>query len=782
MVTPFSLSQVRLLDGMFKERQDVHARYLMMIEPDRLLAPFRLQSGLPAKAERYGGWESRDISGHTLGHYLSALGFLFVITGDEHVQKWVNYIVGELRTCQDANGDGYVLPVPKGAFEELRAGKIEASPFALNGVWVPFYTQHKVLAGLRDAYRLTGNEQALAVGRRIADWLDGVLSNLDEEQIQQMLRTEHGGMNEVLADLSAAADDPRYLRMAARYFHHQGVLAPMLRGEDRLNGLHGNTQIPKVVGLAREYELTSEPTYHVAATSFWDHVVNDRSYATGGHGESEHFFPLEQFPQRLTPNTCETCNTYNMLKLTSHLFSWDPEARRMDFVERAMINHLAANLGREPGEFGYFLGLASVGVKAFSTPFDSWWCCVGTGLENPVRYGEQIYSHQSTPDSGTLWVNLYVASTLSWPEKGVQLKQETRFPEEETVRLVFTCEQPTTFAVQLRHPCWCEGPELKINGEPVATNSLPSSYASVVRRWKSGDTIEWHLPMKLRLEPLLHSDGETSAVMYGPTVLAAVVPDEPGVLNPARQRFSEHLNARGKTDAFAPLFVAADSADVLAHLCPTGQALVEFRSQGIVKPRDLTFVPFYRIYEEQYAVYFPLLTANDWAQREHDIRSDREVRRRLEAGTLDWITPGYQQPEVEHGLRAENSEIEDFADRKCRVARDGGWFSYEVAVDPAEPVVLIVTYWGGVWHERRFDLLLDGDTLAIQRLLTNKPGDFFDRVYDVPPELTRGKARVTLRFQSRPGDVAGGVFGVRTMRASAGPTESFESVIVYKEH
>jgi len=762
-VEPFPLSQIRLHEGIFKERQEVHARYLMMIEPDRMVAPFRVQAGLPSRAARYGGWESRDISGHSLGHYLSALCYLYASTSDECVRERINHIVDELAACQEANGDGYVLPVDKKAFEALREGKIDASPFALNGVWVPFYTQHKVMAGLRDAYRLVSNARALDVERKIADWLDGILSALDEVQIQLMLRTEHGGMNEVLADLGADTGEEHYLRMAAKYFHHATVLEPMLSGEDKLNGLHGNTQIPKVTGLAREYELTSSPRYRLAAESFWDNVVNRRSYSIGGHGESEHFFPPEQFPQRLTPNTCETCNTYNMLKLTGHLFSWEPRAAQMDFIERAMINHLAANIGRREGEFGYFLGLGSVGVKVFSTPFDAWWCCVGTGLENPPRYGEHIYYK----GPGALWVNLYAGSTLAWPEMGIELRQETRFPEEESVRLVFTCEKPAALALNLRHPYWCQDPKVKINGGPVEVQSLPSSYITLERTWKSGDVVELSLPMKLRMEALPHSDDQIFAVMYGPTVLAAIVPDEPGILNPASQRFSEHLNARGKTDVFPPMFVASRAEEVLAHLQPTGSSFAEFRSVGIIKPDDLTFVPFYRVYEEQYAVYFPLNTVEQWTRRETEIRTEHEARQRLEASTLDSITPGYQQPEVEHGLCSEGSEIEDFADRKCRLARDGGWFSYEVTTDPAEPVALIVTYWGGVWHLRIFDILIDGEKLVTQRLLTNRPGDFFDKVYNIPPALTVGRSKITVRFQSRPEDIAGGIFGLRLMRGSA---------------
>lgn len=696
-------------------------------------------------------------------------------TGDAELQERVHYVVAELAICQEANDDGYVLPVDKAAFNGVRAGKIDASPFALNGVWVPFYTLHKLLAGLRDAHRLAGSSEAMIVARKVADWLDGVLSSLTAEQIQEMLRTEHGGMNEVLADLSADTGDGSYLHMAARYFHHQAVLAPLLRGEDKLDGLHGNTQIPKIVGLACEAELGADPVYRKAAEFFWDRVVNHRSYATGGHGESEHFFPPEQFPQRLTPNTCETCNTYNLLKLTGHLFRHEPDAARMDFVERAMINHLLVNIGREPGEFGYFLGLGSVGVKVFSTPFDAWWCCVGTGMENPSRYGEQLYAH----DEHTLWVNLYAGSRLDWVEKGVLLEQETLFPDEDTVRISMLCDRPVRFTLKLRHPSWCESLEVFLNGKRLEVSSRPSSYFVIERGWQTGDTLVIHLPMTLRVEPLPHSAEKIGAFMFGPTLLAAIVPEEEGVPNPSKRRFNEHLDARGKTDAFPPHLVAASWDEVLRRMRPAGFA--SFRSDGVVKPADLDFVPFYRIHEEQYAVYVPLLTAADWADRENEIRAERKRQQTIEAGTIDTVAPGYQQPEVEHGLSCERSEIEDFADRKCRLARDGGWFSYNLKCDPIEPLSLVITYWGGVWHKRVFDVLLDGQQIATEELLTNRPGEFFDQVYPLPEALTANKPHVCVRFQSRPDDIAGGVFGITLMKRSVAP-EPYRQQFVFKDH
>jgi uncharacterized protein len=776
-VEPLPPSAFRLLAGPLKERQDVHARHLEAIEADRLLAPYRIQAGLEPRAERYGGWESRDISGHSLGHYLSALCHLHAATGTGWIRPRIEHIVAELAACQAANADGYVLPVDKGAFADIAQGRLAATPFSLNGVWVPFYTLHKVLAGLRDACRIVGVAGALEVARGVGEWLERTLATLTAGQIQDMLRCEHGGMNEVLADLAADTGEERFLMLAARCFHHEAVLAPMFRGEDRLDGLHGNTQIPKVIGLAREYELTGNPAYHRAATSFWDHVVNHRSYATGGHGESEHFFPPEQFPQRLTPNTCETCNTYNLLKLTRHLFAWEADAARMDFVERAMINHLAANIGRAPGEFGYFLGLGSVGVKVFSTPYDSWWCCVGTGLENPARYGEQIAC-----DSGeTLWLNLYFAASVDWARKGVRLELGTRFPEEDLVRITVACATPTRFTLKLRHPAWCAAPELTIDGKAVAIDSKPSSYFTIDREWRDGETIELRLPMTSRAEPLPHSNEKILALMHGPVLLAAIVPDEPGIENPAGKRFSEHLAARGKTDAFPPVLVAGSVEAVLAGLRPTGRAPLEFASDGVVKPCDLSFVPLYRIYEEQYAVYFPLLSVREWADREGGLRADAENQRRRDAATLDLVTPGYQQPEVDHAYAGENTDIEEFSNRKGRFASDGGWFSYTLRCNE-EPAALVLTYWGGVWHERAFDLLIDDHLLAEQRLLSNRPGDFFERVIAIPAGMTRGRDRITLRVVSRKGDTAGAVFGVRLVKAVEAASFDTEPKIVFKDH
>lgn len=759
---PFPLDRVRLLDGPFKERENANARYLLeIVEPDRLLAGFRAQAGLPEKAKRYGGWEARGINGHSLGHYLSAVSALYATTGDARARERIDYVVTELAACQAANGDGYVLPVSKKIYEDLRAGRIKAAGFSLNGEWVPNYTLHKVFAGLRDAYRLAGSKQALEVERRLADYLAGTYEKLTPTQAQEILRSEFGGLNEVFADLTVDTGDPRYLKLAETVFHHDAILNPLEAGRDELDGKHGNTQIPKLVGLAREYLLTGDPAALTGVRTFWDSVVQKRSFANGGHGDHEHFFPPLQFPQKLGPQNAETCNTYNMIKLTGLMFSWDPQASEMDFVERGLINHVLANIGRNPGEFGYFLPFGSIAYKTFSTTGDSWWCCVGTGMENPARYGEQAYFHRDD----TLWINLYLASRLDWRERGVAVRQETAFPDADTVRLVIEAKRPVRLTLKLRHPAWCEKPEVTINGKTVPANSTPSSYLELTREWRDGDVINLRLPMTLRTEPLPSSDGKIVALMYGPIQLVALVPSDSGAKDPAKQRYGDHLKSPGQISGQVPVLVADDTSALLAAVRPDPSAkFAAFRATGVMQPADLPLVPFHRVYEEHYTAYFTRFTPAEWTEKQAALRAEQAARDALEAATLDRVEPGFQQSEVEHAFASDRSETGDFRDRKWRDALPGGWFSYRMAVDPSKPMALLSTYWSDD-RGREFELQIDGRTLVVAKPIFAKRGAFFEAAYAIPAEFTRGKTSVTVRLVATKGRV--GTFGFRTLLAES---------------
>ncbi len=742
---PFSLHDVRLLEGPFKTGQDIAVKYLLSLEPDRFLSNFRKEAGLAPKAAHHGGWEQQGVSGHTGGHYLSACALAWASTGDRRFLERVTYMVAELAECQKANGDGYVGAIPNGkkVYAEVAAGDIRSGGFDLNGCWVPNYTQHKVMAGLRDAWRLCGNRQALEVNKALGDWFGKTVAGLDEAQMQRMLACEHGGMNEVLADLYVDTGDARYLALSRR-FHHKAILDPLARGEDILPGKHANTQIPKLVGLADRYEIAGEPSDRAAADFFWDRVVHHHSYATGGHCDREHFGPPDKLNDRLSPATTETCNVYNMLKLTRHVFGWNPDASVADFHERALLNHIRASQHPD-GRVIYNLSLQPGHCKEYQSLYDGFTCCVGTGMENHVRYGEGIYFH----DKDNLWVNLAIASELAWKERGVFVRQESTWPDGDTSVLTVRCSQPQDFALRLRRPHWAtQGMTVRVNGSEVPAAPRPSSYAAIRRAWQDGDRVEVRLPMALRTESM-PDNPRRIALFFGPTLLAAD-------LGP--------LDDPAATQAFYVPVLATDSKPVAAWAKPVSLAAQTFRTEGVGRPRDVELVPFHRLHDRRYTVYLDLLNRDEWARREAEMRAAQEAERVLAARTLDQLHIGEMQPERDHNLQGEHTLAGEATGRKWRHATDGGWFSFTLKCDPAKPNDLVFTYWGDEGGERTFDIVVDGTTVATRKLLHDKPGQFFDETYPLADALTRGKAAVTVKLQAHPGQWAGGLFGARMLR------------------
>lgn len=744
---PFSLQDVRLLDGPFKEGQDIAVRYLLSLEPDRFLANFRKESGLPPKAAHYGGWESQGVSGHSGGHYLSACAIAYASTGDKRFLERVNYMVAELAECQKANGNGYVSAIPNGKkiYSEIAAGDIRSAGFDLNGGWVPNYTMHKVMAGLRDAYRLAGNTTALEVEKGLADWFEKTLANLDESQMQKILACEHGGMNEVLADLYADTGDQRYLKLSRR-FHHRAILDPLARNEDILPGKHANTQIPKIIGLASHYEIAGDAADRAAADFFWDRVVHHHSYVTGGHCDHEHFGQPDQLNDRLSTMTTETCNVYNMLKLTMHVFGWNPDGDVAEFYERALLNHIRSTQHPD-GRVIYNLSLKQGHYKEYQSPYDGFTCCVGTGMENHVKYGEGIYFHDSTG----LWVNLYIASELNWKARSLKLRQDTKWPDADTATFTFTSDVPQELELRLRHPHWAKnGFEITVNGEAIKVSSRPSGYAVVKRSWKTGDRVQVRFPMSLRTEAMPDNPNRI-AVFYGPTLLAANLGE---VQDPAAEQAF-----------FVPVLVT-ESKPISEWVKPISVASQTFKIQGVGKPRDVELAPFHRLHDRRYTVYLDVLSPDDWSKRETAIRAEQERERRLEARTVDVLRIGEMQPERDHKVNGENTSAGEALGRKWRHAVDGGWFAFDMKVAPSKENQLVCTYWGGETGEREFDILVDGKKVGTQKLLNNEPGKFFDVSYPIPQELTQGKERVTVRFQAHPGKWAGGLFGARILRSA----------------
>src|SRR5664279_5302348 len=438
---PFPLNEVRLLDGPFKHAQDLDAQYLLSLDVDRLLHSFRINAGLPSTAKPYGGWEEpkSEVRGHFVGHYLSACALMYASTGDERLKQKGEALVAGLAECQAKFPSGYLSAYPEEFIDRVEKQQ---------RVWAPYYTLHKILAGLLDMYALCSDPQALEVARKFGDWAIARNARLTDAQMQVMLGNEHGGMNECLANLYALTGEEKYLAISKR-FNHQAVIGPAMLRQDRLTGLHANTQFPKFIGVSRQYELTGDESLRSAATFFWDTVVHERSYVIGGNSDGEMFTPKEKLSTAFGPSTTETCNTYNMLKLTRHLFCWDPQVEYADYYERALYNHILSSQNPEDGMMCYYVPLRNGSHKSYCTHDDSFWCCTGTGVENHAKYGDSIYFH--TGDS-TLYVNLFIASELDWKERGIKVRQETQFPTMDTTKMTFSCEKPVDLELKLRWP------------------------------------------------------------------------------------------------------------------------------------------------------------------------------------------------------------------------------------------------------------------------------------------------------------------------------------------
>jgi DUF1680 family protein len=602
-VSYFPLRDVRLTAGPFLDAQQTDLRYIMSMEPDRLLAPFLREAGLTPKAESYPNWENTGLDGHIGGHYLSALALMWASTGDEAVKSRLDYMLSELRRAQTASGNGFVggTPGSRELWEQVRGGDIRARGFDLNGKWVPLYNIHKTYAGLRDAWLHAGSELALTMLVELTDWMIGVTSGLSDEQMQDMLRSEHGGLNEVFADVAAITGEAKYLTLARR-FSHTAVLEPLTRGEDKLTGMHANTQIPKVIGYERIAQLSGDDTawgraaeWDRAARFFWNIVVSDRSVVIGGNSVREHFHPTDDFSAMLEDvQGPETCNTYNMLRLTRMLFETTQEARMADYYEQALYNHILASQNPTRGGFVYFTPMRAGHYRVYSQPHTSMWCCVGSGLENHAKYGEFIYARSED----ALWVNLFIPSRVEWKERGITLSQSTGFPD--SGRVEFTVEQAPrgAFAVKLRRPGWARGVKVSVNGKEQRTDAT-GDYITVERRWRAGDRITLDVDMAVTMARV--PDGKDQwAFMYGPVVLATPMgTDDLEGLFADEGRMAHVAGGTRVPTENAPALNGSPEA-LPSMLRKDGAAQLSFTLAGGMK-----FIPFFRLHEARYAIYLP---------------------------------------------------------------------------------------------------------------------------------------------------------------------------------
>ena len=588
-VQPFPMAQVRLLPSAFRDAQEANRALLHKLPADRLIHTFRLNAGLPSSAKPLGGWErpNCELRGHFIGHFLSACGLMYSSTGDQEIKAKSDYMVSELAKCQNKLSDGYLSAFPLELFDRLNARK---------NVWAPFYTVHKIMAGMLDAYQHCDNKQALDVLVGMASWADKWTASMPEHHMQMVLDTEYGGMNEVLYNLAAVTKDERFAKVGDR-FTKKRFFNPLALRRDQLLGLHTNTHIPQVIGAARRYEISGDRRFRDVADYFWDEVTETRTYVTGGTSNNEGWL-VE--PNRLAKEltlgsaTNECCCAYNMLKLTRQLYMWTADPRYFDYYERTLFNHRLGTIDTKTGETQYYLGIVPGSWRTFATTYNSFWCCNGTGVEEYSKLNDSIYFH----DNNGIYVNLFIPSEVDWTERGIRLSQTTGFPEEQRTQIIVNARESVRLAIHIRVPAWIASfPAIKVNGKITELSATPGSYVSILRTWTKGDRIEMELPMRLHVESM-PDDRSLQAILYGPLVLAGKLGDEgltsDLVIGPEGPDLKKHPPA-------APPSFRAKSNDPSTWIQTAGSPLT-FVTSG--QRTDVTLAPFYRVSGQRYSIYW----------------------------------------------------------------------------------------------------------------------------------------------------------------------------------
>lgn len=766
------LQNVTLLPSPFLQAQTKNKEYLLALDAEKLLAPFRREAGLPF-SETYGNWEASGLDGHIGGHYLSALALMYASTKDEIVLQRLNYFVVELKKCQAKLATGYLGGIPDGQiiWAEIAKGDIRAENFSTNERWVPWYNLHKIYSGLRDAYLYTGNSDAKNMLVSLSDWAINLTKNLSTEQMQDMLRTEHGGMNEIFVDVAQITGDKKYL-VLAKAFSQQAILQPLEQQKDQLTGLHANTQIPKVIGFKRYADTTHNNEWEQAAEFFWQTVIDKRTVAIGGNSVKEHFHDTGDFTAMVTEiEGPETCNTYNMLKLTELLYLSSgsqsaPQMKYVDYYERALYNHILSSQNPNTGGFVYFTPMRPNHYRVYSQVDDGMWCCVGSGLESHSKYAEFIYAQDKKPKQlPEVFINLFIPSRLQWQEQGIALTQQTIFPDAEISTIVI--DRTAHFRLQLRYPSWVAtgALEVRVNGKKVRVKQQPGEFIALDRRWKKGDKIELTLPMQTALEKM--PDGSNYyAIVHGPIVLAAKTKP---FANEQLNYFSDdsrmgHIASGKVCPMEAAPFLLGNTQEFIQQLKPVAGKPLTFNASGLIngqQQHNIELIPFFRLHEARYAIYWPYSAATEVEQARTKAAADEKYRIELHAKTIDQLIPGEQQPESDHFYKGEQSETGLYKGRHWRHSR--AWFSYELTDPKQEAQQLQITY-AGIDADRRFAIFIN-DVLLAEVNSTNNSEEFFTVAYTIPKELVKkSKGKCTLKFVAEPGSIAGGIYEVRLLR------------------
>lgn len=764
----FPVSDVTLLEGPFKHARDLNLHVLLQYDVDRLLAPYRKEAGLPQKALSYPNWDGLD--GHVAGHYLSAMAINYAAVGNIECKRRMDYMLSELEACMTANvknhpewGIGYIGGFPNS--EKLWATFKKGDFKEYSSAWAPFYNLHKMYAGLRDTWLYCDNEKGRTLFLQFCDWGIDIVSAFDDKQMQAILNMEHGGMNEIFADAYQMTGNEKYM-IAAKKYSHKMFLEPLAKGIDNLDNKHANTQIPKFVGFARIAELSRDKNYENASRFSWKTIVENRSLAFGGNSRREHFPSVESCGDYINDvDGPESCNSYNMLKLTKDLFRMHPSAHFADYYERTIFNHILSTQHPGHGGYVYFTTARPRHYRVYSTPNNAMWCCVGTGMENHGKYNQFIY----TNSGDSLFLNLFIASELNWKNKKITIRQETSFPYEPQTKLIVT-KGVSDFKLMIRYPEWVKKGALKIiiNKKEIEYVALPSSYICIDRKWKKGDIVEVKLPMHNAIERLPNVNNYI-AFMHGPILLGAQagIHDLRGLLADDR-RWAQYPGGEMLPVDKAPILLANDDQDIISGLVPVENEPLHFRlNLKMENPIDVKLEPFANIHDARYMIYWLTLNNIEFKSYKDSLTVVEKKKIAIEKRTIDFVATGEQQPETDHALQSKNSRSGTANNEFYRDAGGDGYFSYEMNTNRETNLSLLIRYWGAEWGERKFDIYIDDEKLLTEDNTGRwNQSKFYDVEYVIPDSMVKDKKNIRVKFQSSSGSTAGGVFYVRLLRKS----------------
>lgn len=725
MLGDFPMQNVTLLDSYEQNAFLLEVKYLKSLDADKLLKGFCEIAGVELDAEKYGGWETSAIQGHTLGHYLTAVAQAYASSNDEKLKAITDYMVSVLAKSQAENG--YLAAIPESHYEQIENGNT-------SGTWVPWYSLHKILAGLVDVYKLTNNADALTVASKLGDWVYSRTSKWSSEMQTTVLNVEYGGMNDALYELYKYTNNKNHLS-AAHSFDEMTLFEPLYNGEDILNGKHANTTIPKIIGALNRYRVTGEEYYLQVAANFWEIVIKNHTYITGGNSEWEHFGEPKILDAERTNCNCETCNTYNMLKLSRELFKITGDTKYADYYENTFINAILSSQNPETGMTTYFQPMATGYFKVYSSATDHFWCCTGSGMENFSKLGDSIYFHNST----CLYVNRFTFSTINWEEKGLKITQNADLPN-----VKFIINGSATAEIVLRVPDWTNNPTIKINGEEIKVKAQKGIIV-LDRDWQDGDTIEYYLPMQVVAYTLPDNENAV-AFKYGPYVLSA------------NMGTNEMNTTTTGVNVTIPLWDST-SSDTLIIQKGTIKNWLKNISENLAKEgntlnftlkgtnQTLIFSPHYKQYKNRYGIYFNLADSNTEIPKNE---ADKYI-------TIDSLPVENDQYEFSHNLKSENSTSGNFKGLLFRDASPNGWFSYDLAVDNTTTNYVAVKYYSGDVG-RTFSIYVDNTLLADVTLKDPNPNGFYDMYYEIPKDLLTDKEKITVTFKATNTSYAGGIF------------------------